>query len=232
LIFFVLDQLRSDPFYALITLLTFVLGIVLALSFHEFSHALSAHFLGDNTARSQGRLTLNPAAHIDPLGGIMLLVVGLGWAKPTPVDPSSLRGDPRSGMAIVALAGPVSNVVIATIAAIPVRAGLIDSAAVGFRRFSGGDVVEYVVASFVFWNLLIAAFNLLPVAPLDGFKVALGILPRDAAVSFARLERSGPKILIILIMSGFLLGFSPIFTLWVQPIVNLLALLVLGSTLW
>lgn len=153
MLFSVLDQLQSNPFYALITLLTFALGIVVALSFHEFSHALSAHFLGDNTARNQGRLTLNPAAHIDPLGGIMLLVVGIGWAKPTPVRPEYLRGDPRSGMAIVALAGPVSNVVLATIAAVPVRAGLMSSPALAFQRFLGGNVVEYVVVSFVFWNL-------------------------------------------------------------------------------
>ena len=232
MLFRVLDQLQTSPLYALITLLTFALGIVVALSFHEFSHALSAHFLGDNTARSQGRLTLNPAAHIDPLGGVMLLVVGLGWAKPTPVNPSYLRGDPRSGMAIVALAGPVSNVLIATVAALPIRVGLIDSEAVGFQNFFGGNMVEYVVASFVFWNLLIAAFNLLPIAPLDGFKVALGVLPRDAAVSFARLERSGPNILILLIMSGFVLGFNPLFTLWAQPVINLLALLVLGSRIW
>ena len=231
MLFLVLDQLLSSPLYALITLLTFALGIVVALSFHEFSHALSANFLGDNTARSQGRLTLNPAAHIDPLGGMMLLVVGFGWAKPTPVRPEYLRGDPRSGMAIVALAGPVSNVVIATVAALPIRVGLIDSEAVGFQNFFGGNMVDYVVASFVFWNLLIAAFNLLPIAPLDGFKVVLGLLPREAAIGFARLERSGPMILMVLIMSGFVFGFS-FLRLFIQPVINLLALLVLGSRIW
>ncbi len=230
MLFHVLDQLQSSPLYALITLLTFAFGIVVALSFHEFSHALSAYFLGDDTAKNQGRLTLNPAAHIDPLGGMMLLIVGIGWAKPTPVRPEYLRGDQRSGMAIVSLAGPISNVVIAAVAAIPVRLGLISSWEVGFQSFDGQNMIEYVVASFVFWNLLIAAFNLLPVAPLDGFAVALGLLPREAAASFARLERSGTAILMVMILSGFVLGFSLLW-LWIRPIVNLLALLVLGNTI-
>ncbi len=174
---------------------------------------------------------MNPTAHVDPAGGLMLLFIGFGWAKPTPVDVRYLRGDPRSGMALVSLAGPISNVVVATVVALPIRFGLISSEAVGFQRCWGDNLIEYFIASFVFWNLLIAAFNLLPVAPLDGFKVALGILPRDAAISFARLERSGPAILMILILSGFVFGFS-FLRLWVQPIVNLLALLVMGNTVW
>lgn len=231
MLFLVLDQLQHNPTYAIVTLLAFVVGIAVALSFHEASHALSAYLLGDTTAKRQGRLTLNPASHIDPIGGLMLLMVGFGWAKPTPVDPRYLRGNPRSGMALVSLAGPISNVVVAIAAALPVRFGLVASDEIGFQRFFGGDLVDYVVVSFVFWNLLIAAFNLLPVAPLDGFKVVLGVLPREAAVHFARLERAGPAILLALIVSGLFLPFN-LLTVWMRPIVNALAFLVTGDTVW
>ncbi len=231
MLFLVLDQLQYNATYALVTLAAFVVGIAVALSFHEASHALSAYLLGDSTAKREGRLTLNPASHIDPFGGIMLLVVGFGWAKPTPVDPRYLRGNPRSGMALVSLAGPISNVLVAIAAALPIRFGLVDSEMIGFRRFFGGDLVDYVVVSFVFWNLLIAAFNLLPIAPLDGFKVVLGVLPRDLAVQFARLERVGPLILLLLIASGFFLPYN-LLIVWMRPVVNTLAFLVTGSTVW
>ena len=227
----VLDQLQNNPTYALVTLMAFVVGIAVALSFHEASHALSAYLLGDGTAKRQGRLTLNPASHIDPFGGIMLLLVGFGWAKPTPVDVRYLRGNPMSGMALVSLAGPVSNVVVAIAAALPIRFGLVGGDVIGFQRFFGGDLVDYVVVSFVFWNLLIAAFNLLPVAPLDGFKVVLGVLPRDLAVQFARLERVGPAILMLLIVSGFFFPFN-LLTVWMRPVVNALAFLVTGGAVW
>ena len=231
MLFLVFDQLRDNPTYALVTLAAFVVGIAVALSFHEASHALSAYLLGDGTAKRQGRLSLNPAVHIDLFGGLMLLMVGFGWAKPTPVDPRYLRGNPRSGMALVSLAGPISNVVVAIVAALPIRLGLVSSEAVGFQRFFGGDLIEYMVVSFVFWNLLIAAFNLLPVAPLDGFKVVLGVLPRDAAVHFARLEPVGPAILLALILSGLVFRFN-LLIVWMQPVVNALAFLVTGDTVW
>ena len=231
MLFLVLDQIQYNATYAVVTLLAFVVGIAVALSFHEASHALSAYLLGDSTAKRDGRLTLNPASHIDPIGGLMLLMVGFGWAKPTPVDPRYLRGNPRSGMALVSLAGPISNVAVAIAAALPIRFGLVASDEIGFRRFFGGDLVDYVVVSFVFWNLLIAAFNLLPVAPLDGFKIVLGVLPRSAAFHLARLEPVGPAILLVLIASGFF--FPPgLLIVWMRPIVNALAFLVTGSTVW
>ena len=161
----------------------------------------------------------------------MLLIVGFGWAKPTPVDVRYLRGNPLSGMALVSLAGPISNVALAIAAALPIRFGLVDAYSIGFRRFFGGDVIDYVVVSFVFWNLLIAAFTLLPVAPLDGFKVVLGILPRSAAFHLSRLEPAGPAILLVLIASGFF--FPPgLLIVWMRPVVNALAFLVTGNSVW
>ena len=207
MIFAFISQFQVAPFHALLTLATFLFALVTALTFHEFSHALVATVSGDPTARRLGRLSLNPMAHLDPAGTAMILLAGFGWAKPVPVNPANLRTGERPGMAAVALAGPLSNVVMATILAIPIHAGVVTSAFLGFTVFRGGldDIPGYVIGSVVFWNLLIAAFNLIPVAPLDGFRVALGILPRDLATSFARLERHGPAILMGVILIDIML---------------------------
>ena len=143
--------------------------------------------------------------HLDPLGTAMILFAGFGWGRPTPVNPAMLRTGPRSGMALVSIAGPLSNILVATLAAVPINAGLVDSESVGFALFWGnsGEIAGYVLGSLVFWNLLLASFNLIPLAPLDGFKVAVGVLPREAALQFARLERYGPAILLSLIMLSF-----------------------------
>ena len=228
-----LDQILDDPVRGLITLATFSLALVIGLTFHEFSHALSAFRLGDPTAKLQGRLTLHPRAHMDPLGSAMIFLAGFGWAKPTPVNLGYLRIGQRPGMAVVSLAGPVSNVVLAALFAVPFKAGVVTSAFLGFHAFHGqpGDIPAYVVGSLVFWNLLLASFNLVPVAPLDGFKVALGVLPRDMAASFARLERHGPTILLLLILSGLVLPGGGLLFRIVQPILNTLSFILLGRQL-
>ena len=212
---------------------TFSLALIVAITFHEFSHALFATRLGDFTARSLGRLSLNPRAHLDPLGTTMIFIAGFGWGKPVPVNPGLLRTGPRSGMALVSLAGPLSNVVVASLFAIPIKAGLLDSSVLGFSLFRGNteDLAGYVIGSLVFWNLLLAAFNLIPIAPLDGFKVALGILPREAAAHFARLERHGPSILLLIIMFDFLAPGPGILSSILGPILNGLSVVVLGRQL-
>ena len=212
---------------------TFVLALVTALTFHEFSHALVATVSGDPTAKRLGRLSLNPMAHLDPTGTAMILLAGFGWAKPVPVNPANLRTGERPGMAAVALAGPLSNVVMATILAIPIHAGVVTSAFLGFTVFRGGldDIPGYVIGSVIFWNLLIAAFNLIPLAPLVGFRVALGILPRDLATSFARLERHGPAILMGVILIDIMLPGPGILSSVIGPILNLLSVVVLGRQL-
>jgi Zn-dependent protease len=233
-LFFVLDQLQSDPPRAFVTLASFTISLVAALTFHESSHAMSAYLLGDSTAKSHGRLSLNPLAHLDPLGTAMILFAGFGWAKPTPVNPAYLRTGPRSGMAAVAFAGPLSNVAVAMLAAIPVRAGLVGSGLGGFRLFEGGpgDIAGYVLGSIIFWNLLLAAFNLIPLVPLDGFKVAVGVLPRELSDQLARLERYGPAPLMVLIMLGFLLPGPGILLSMMRPIIKVLGILVLGGQVW
>lgn len=234
MLFAVLDQLRSEPTNAVFTLLGFTLAIVVAITVHEFSHALSANLLGDDTAKSKGRLTLNPLAHLDPAGTVMIVVVGFGWGRPTPVNPARFGKRMRSGMAAVSFAGPISNVIIASLCAVPVKIGLLSPGIVGFSIFGGepGDFWAYLLGSIIFINILLAAFNLIPVAPLDGFKVVQGLLPRDLAAQWSQLERWGPLILLLLILSGFVLPTGSLLVPIMRPLVNVLATIIIGGQIW
>ena len=121
-----LDQIQADPYQGLVSLGGFTLALILGFTFHEFSHALAATRLGDPTPSSAGRLSLSPIAHLDPLGTTLILLAGFGWAKPVPVNPAYMRINPRTGMALTALAGPLSNIAVAAIFAIPINAGIGD----------------------------------------------------------------------------------------------------------
>jgi len=178
-------------------------AIMLLVGFpvHEFSHALAAYRLGDSTAKLFGRLTLNPIAHFDPLGGILLAVTfigsggsfGFGWAKPTPVNPANLQGGHR-GEAIVAAAGPLSNLVLAAIAALPLRY-IISSPSI---LAAVPDLVIQTLATFVLINLVLMVFNLFPIPPLDGSKVLFALLPPQTAWKWRPiLEQYGFILLLI-----------------------------------
>lgn len=172
-----------------------IVPVLLAITLHEASHALAAHRLGDDTAAKLGRVTLNPLRHIDPIGTIVLpIVLALtagfifGWAKPVPVRFDKLR-QPRRDMMLVALAGPAANVVLAVIFAV---------ALVIVGSF-GPAAPQWLISMCwlsVFFNLLLALFNLLPIPPLDGGRVVIGLLPYDYARRFARLERYGLLIVV------------------------------------
>lgn len=179
-----------------------VVAIMLLVGFpvHEFAHALAAYRLGDSTAKLFGRLTLNPVAHFDPLGGILLAVsfigsgFGFGWAKPTPVNPANLAGG-RRGEAMVAAAGPVSNLVLAAAAALPLRF------IVGTPQLSEQipGFVVLVLYLFVYINLVLMIFNLLPIPPLDGSKVLFAFLPPRLAWQWRPvLEQYGFILLLLL----------------------------------
>jgi Zn-dependent protease len=150
----------------------FMLGFVIGTTFHEFMHAYSALRLGDDTAARMGRITLNPAAHFDPFGFFMGVMLALGvpfalaWGRPVPVTPNALRFG-RRGMAIVAVAGPLSNLAFATALSIPYNFG---------ATLITGDV-RGVIYNMIFINILLFAFNLIPIPPLDGFNISVGILP-------------------------------------------------------
>jgi Zn-dependent protease len=179
-----------------------VVAIMLLVGFpvHEFSHALAAYRLGDSTAKHLGRLTLNPVAHFDPLGGILLAVTfigstgfGFGWAKPTPVNPNNLEGG-RRGEAVVALAGPISNLVLAIIAALPLRY----ITAHQTLLVQVPEMAIQVLALFVLINLILMIFNLFPIPPLDGSKVLFALLPPRVSWQWRPiLEQYGFIILII-----------------------------------
>lgn len=207
-----------EPIQLVAILLAFVIGITI----HEFSHAWSALMLGDDTAAGQGRVTLNPLSHLDPIGtiGFLLIAVagfGIGWGRPVPVNAARVRWRQR-GLGITAIAGPISNVVIAALFAIPLRFG--DMAALG----SG---VETIVLYMVLVNVLLASFNLIPVPPLDGHKILVGILPNFWHPFLAPLERYGIPILLMLIMAGFFFGGSVLSAMY-SPVYNLLTSILVG----
>jgi Zn-dependent protease len=198
------------------------LALVLGIAFHEFCHALSAYLLGDDTAKRRGRLTLNPLAHLDPFGTILLVVAGFGWGKPTPVNPYNMRIEPRAGMAITAAAGPLSNLLVAAVLAIPIRAGWAtwhDPFLTNFR-ISGWHFSDYFglfLGAAIWINCILAVFNFLPLAPLDGFRIWTGILPIEIARPLMRLEPYGMFILMGLFLLGPAIGIN-IFGGIVQPV--------------
>jgi len=215
MLFRYLDLLISDPVEFFILLFLVVTALVIALTVHEFSHALIANGLGDDTARRSGRLSLNPLRHLDPAGTVLFLLAGIGWAKPVPVNLHALpRG--RLDMALVAVAGPISNIVITFLIAIPVRWNLLQ----------WGLILDLLNVAIVF-NLTVAAINLLPVFPLDGSKVISGILPSHLSAMVSRIERYGPIILILVIIVDYVTGVGLIWKT-IGPIVNAIRGLALG----
>ena len=227
-----IDLFERDPLLGLITVVTLCASLIIGITVHEFSHAYVATSLGDRTAVNLGRLSLNPIRHLDPLGSVLILLAGFGWGKPVPVSPAYLRIGRRVGMAMVSLAGPLSNIIAAAVFGIAVRADVAGLSGSEFTvgRFQGNALIEYALMSLVRWNLVLAVFNLLPIAPLDGFKVALGLLPREAANSYAKTEKFGPGILMILILAGIVFGI-PVFSTVIWPVVNLFGEIILGSSL-
>ena len=181
--------------FNLIELVSRILALVIAITVHEFAHAWAATELGDPTSKSQGRLTLNPLAHLDPIGSLMIIVARFGWGKPVPVNPYMLRTDPITGMALVAIAGPVSNILLAILFAIPIRLNL-------FTMGAGsalGSIIGGIVLNIIIINIVLAVFNMIPLPPLDGYKVALALLPSHMTNRMRQIEVYGPLALMLLI---------------------------------
>jgi len=208
-----LGLLRDDPaaFFLLVAIVGF--SLLIAITFHEFSHAMMANRLGDPTAKRLGRLSLNPIRHLDPLGTLMLFLVGFGWGKPVPINPNYFRMNPRRGMAISALAGPLSNFALAALLGVLVRVGVVDWHSPWswpFYPFASWDaswVAADIIGYVILLNLILGVFNLIPIPPLDGFNIAVGILPRRQAEAVARLQQYGPLLLLLLVFLGYFTGF-------------------------
>jgi Zn-dependent protease len=204
-----------------------IIAVLIAIDVHECCHAWVASQLGDPTARSMGRVSLNPIVHLDPVGTIMIFLTaitgfGIGWGKPVPVDPRRLRYGPMKGMGIVSLAGPVANITAAALLAIPFRLGTL-----ALPTF----LLELILISAMV-NIGLAIFNLIPIPPLDGFGVLMGILGSIRApwayrwsYNLARYERYGPMILLLVIIAD---RYVPIFSSVIYPPYMLLRHLILG----
>jgi Zn-dependent protease len=193
---------QQNPAFAVAILMGFVVGIVL----HEAAHAYSAYLLGDDTAYRAGRVTLNPASHLDLLGSFMLLMVGFGWGKPTPVMPSKLRGGVLGPVA-VALAGPASNLLIVAVCAL----------LYALSPFQEG-YLRLIVFAVAFVNALLFVFNLIPIPPLDGSKVIFPFLPRSMSGFVAFMNQYGPMILLGLVLVAIFIPRFSIFEFLLAPV--------------
>jgi len=171
-----------------------VIGLVIGFTLHEWAHAYSAYRLGDMTAYRQGRLTLDPRAHIEPIGIILALIAGFGWARPVPVNPSAFYPNETRCFVIVSLAGPLMNLLIAAIVGTLIRVMIAAGIMSGF--------LYTVLATVVLFNIVLFLFNLIPLAPLDGYRIAVGVLPRESSATLVRYERETTLALMLIIMLG------------------------------
>lgn len=202
-----ISYLFTNPFVFLIGLI----GLVVAITIHEFSHAFVADRLGDPTPRLMGRVTLNPLAHLDLIGSVAILLFGFGWGKPVPFDPFNLA-NPRRDAALISFAGPLSNIILALVLALITR--VLPSP------------YALILPSFIYTNCMLALFNLIPVHPLDGFKIVSGILSEEQAKMWEETQRYGPILLIALLLN--LTPNGSIVSIVLTPILDFVLALLLG----
>ncbi len=204
-----LGTLFSNP----LVFLLWAVGLILAISVHEFAHAAAADRLGDPTPRAGGRLTLDPRAHLDPLGTLALLFLGFGWGRPVMFDPYNLRS-PRRDSALIALAGPASNLLFAAVLSL-------------IMHFAPGlGIITSLFSVLIVMNISLAVFNLVPVFPLDGEKILGGILPPDLYREFTLVMRQYGTIILIFLLLPIAGGTSPISAL-ISPVISWITRLLL-----
>ena len=188
--------------------------LLLALTFHEFAHGYVAYRLGDPTAKSQGRLTLNPLKHLDPIGTLIFIIAKFGWAKPVPVNPLYFR-NPRKDMLWVALAGPATNLFLAIVSAVLIKVIIAVVTILPPTQIVNAIIIPFylMLEASVWINLILCVFNFLPIPPLDGSRIIVGLLPENMARTYASYERYGFVIVLLLAFSG---------VLWmvIRPIIN------------
>lgn len=197
-------ELFTNP----LSFFSWLIALVVAITVHEFAHAFSAFKLGDPTAKYEGRLTLNPLAHLDPVGTLMILLAGFGWGKPIPVNPLNFD-KPRRGQALTALSGAFANFLVAIILSLFLKLPL----------GPGGLILEVLLGPTIVLNISLGLFNLLPIPPLDGFSVVAGFLPSDLASQWEELKPYGLYLLIFFLLPVF--GGQSLVRMILSPLVNL-----------
>ena len=201
------------------TIAAILVALVVGITFHEFSHAFVADQLGDHRPRALGRVSLNPADHIDPMGALMFVLVGFGWGKPVPVNMGALRPG-RIGLSWVSAAGPLANLAVAVVLAVIFR--------VLATATPNVPVVGEFLSLAVYFNLALALFNLLPIPPLDGYNFALGVLPPRQAIQLQQYARYGMIALLLLVLASYTLpGGGPLG--WLFDLAGTLAGILLGA---
>jgi Zn-dependent protease len=194
-------------------LITLAILFLTSMPIHEWAHAWAAYELGDDTAALRGRLTVNPLAHLDPVGTLSLVFFGFGWGRPVPVSPYRLRGNRRASWALVSVAGPFSNLVLAMLAAIPFRLGWVG-------LYEGGNSIislQGILLDFVLINLSLMLFNLIPIPPLDGSRVLAWLLPSRWAGALEQMERFGGVGLMLVL---YLFSRIGILSILINPLMN------------
>ena len=201
---------------ALLALILSIPGVIIAMTFHEFAHAWMADRLGDDTPRRQGRLTLNPFKHMEPIGMLMLLFAGFGWGRPVEINPNNFNRTItiRKGNALVALAGPVMNLILALIFSI-IYALILAFGGIAFINSQVGGIITDIIMYTIFMNVGLGVFNLIPLPPLDGSKVLVAILPTNARNWFESHER-------ILYLVFIIIWITPIASLIISPVIKLI----------
>jgi Zn-dependent protease len=212
------------------TIISRIIVLLTAFAVHEFAHAWTANYFGDDTPRLNGRLTLNPLAHLDIMGSIMLLVAGFGWAKPVPVNPYVLQRRSSAALMWVSLAGPMSNFFMALLAAIPFRLDLVTAQQAITDAYYGTQVMPTLpqfLWEFITINLVLMLFNLIPLAPLDGEKILDFVLPPSISNVLESIRPYGPIILLVLLFVLPRVGFDVIGAI-IQPALFYLTTLLTG----
>jgi Zn-dependent protease len=195
-------------------LITLAILFLTSMPIHEWAHAWAAYHLGDDTAALRGRLTINPLAHLDPVGTFALVFFGFGWGKPVPISSYRLDGDRRRSMALVSIAGPFSNLILAMLAAVPFRLGWLN-----LYGSSGTSPINLpsILFQFISINLILMLFNMIPIPPLDGSRLFAWLLPRQWANKLDQLERfGGPGLMLVL----YLLSRLGVLSAIISPLMN------------
>lgn len=225
---FAVLQYATNP-SELIGLLLSAPGVLIAITFHEFAHGYAAYKLGDNTAKNQGRLSLNPFAHLDPIGTLMLLVAGFGWGKPVEVNPRNYtrKMSMEKGEAIVSLAGPLMNFVLAIIFTL-IYYAIYKFAGISFITSTVGGIIMLLISSTISINIGLGVFNLIPLPPLDGSKIIMPFLPYKAKQFFINNEQIFYIVFVLLWVTG-MAGtiISPVIS-WVSKGILSLGALIFG----